>query len=239
MIYLMSDIHGEKKAFDRMLKKIKFNPFEDQLIIIGDVLDRGEDGLALLFDLMPWIEEGSVILLKGNHELFCELWMQEQISDARWSVFGGEDTLQQITKLSEEEREKLLSFFQSLPHYLCLDTEAFGKTVITHTGIHCDYYCYREDGRIDVEKSIKLAIRQNEYQYLLSTDVHFAAIGDKRKWDRYIICGHVPTFHLHEGTSNKIYKDHYMMDIDCGSGYRDQGGVLGCYCLENGKEYYV
>lgn len=45
MLYFMSDIHGELKAFKRMLKKINFNTKEDQLIVIGDIVDRDPGGI--------------------------------------------------------------------------------------------------------------------------------------------------------------------------------------------------
>ena len=47
--YVMSDIHGEAARFYAMLEKIALGP-EDRLIILGDVVDRGPDGVRLLGD---------------------------------------------------------------------------------------------------------------------------------------------------------------------------------------------
>lgn len=41
MHYVMSDIHGNKEAFDTVLSMINLQP-EDYLYILGDVIDRGE-----------------------------------------------------------------------------------------------------------------------------------------------------------------------------------------------------
>ena len=38
--YVMSDIHGNYRAYKAMLEKINFNR-EDMLYILGDILDRG------------------------------------------------------------------------------------------------------------------------------------------------------------------------------------------------------
>ena len=54
----MSDIHGELKAFKRMLKKINFNTKEDQLIVIGDIVDRDPGGIEIINMLKPWMKEG-------------------------------------------------------------------------------------------------------------------------------------------------------------------------------------
>lgn len=51
MTYVMSDLHG---AFDRyitMLEKVDFGA-EDELYVIGDVVDRGEQPMEILLDMM-------------------------------------------------------------------------------------------------------------------------------------------------------------------------------------------
>lgn len=64
--YVISDIHGHKKEFDKMLKKIKFSS-EDTLYILGDIFDKGEEsGL-----MMRWaVDEApkNIKFLLGNHE---------------------------------------------------------------------------------------------------------------------------------------------------------------------------
>lgn len=64
MHYVLSDIHGNKDAFDSILSMIKLKP-DDQLYILGDVIDRGEYGIELLqqIRIMP-----NCTLLMGNHE---------------------------------------------------------------------------------------------------------------------------------------------------------------------------
>ena len=47
MIYVMSDIHGQKRRFDSVMKQINLQP-EDTLYVLGDVIDRNPDGIKLL-----------------------------------------------------------------------------------------------------------------------------------------------------------------------------------------------
>ena len=49
--YALSDVHGEGDRFHRMLEKLRFSR-EDTLYILGDVIDRGPDGIALLREIM-------------------------------------------------------------------------------------------------------------------------------------------------------------------------------------------
>ena len=63
--YVISDIHGQYETFQKMLELIDFKE-EDKLYVLGDVIDRGPDGIKLLIQLfkMPNVE-----LFLGNHEL--------------------------------------------------------------------------------------------------------------------------------------------------------------------------
>ena len=47
MIYVMSDIHGQKRRFDSVMKQINLQP-DDTLYILGDVIDRNPDGIKIL-----------------------------------------------------------------------------------------------------------------------------------------------------------------------------------------------
>jgi serine/threonine protein phosphatase 1 len=46
MIYVMSDIHGQKRRFDSVMKQINLQP-EDTLYVLGDVIDRNPDGIKI------------------------------------------------------------------------------------------------------------------------------------------------------------------------------------------------
>ena len=65
MIYVMSDIHGQKRRFDSVMKQINLQP-EDTLYVLGDVIDRNPDGIKLLRQIMAMPD---VKMLLGNHEL--------------------------------------------------------------------------------------------------------------------------------------------------------------------------
>lgn len=53
MTYCLSDIHGEYELFMRLLEKIKYSD-SDNLIICGDVIDKGRASVRLaktIFDM--------------------------------------------------------------------------------------------------------------------------------------------------------------------------------------------
>ena len=49
--YVCSDIHGQYSLFLKALDRIGFSE-SDHMYIIGDVIDRGPDSMALLRDVM-------------------------------------------------------------------------------------------------------------------------------------------------------------------------------------------
>ena len=68
MIYVMSDLHGCYEKYKIMLEKLNFSD-EDTLYILGDVVDRGNDGIKILLDMM---ERKNVIPLLGNHDYIAK-----------------------------------------------------------------------------------------------------------------------------------------------------------------------
>mgnify|MGYP003293530442 CR=1 FL=1 len=64
MIYVMSDLHGEYGRYKQMLEKSAFSE-NDELYVLGDVVDRGPEPVRLLQDLAS---RDNVFLIMGNHE---------------------------------------------------------------------------------------------------------------------------------------------------------------------------
>lgn len=240
MTYLISDIHGDLSTFKKLLTKLHFDSTRDEMIIIGDIFDRNPYGIELLTYIAPYLKNQSMKLIIGNHEYFAKLYLKGRLSEAKWSAFGGEATLGVIQNMTQEEKEALLAFIDSLPYYIELDRKMYGKRVVlTHTGIDCDHYVYNTNGDINVVESIKQAVAANAYKYLISIDLHNIPASDLKKLDSYIICGHLCTFHLNEDASSRIYQTSSYTDIDAGAGYREEGGLLACYCPETNETVYM
>lgn len=64
--YCIGDLHGREDLFFQLLKKIEFNPANDKLYILGDVIDGSYGGIKII----RYLQENSIscILLRGNHE---------------------------------------------------------------------------------------------------------------------------------------------------------------------------
>ncbi len=229
MHYVVSDIHGHFKKLLAMLSEIDFGP-EDTLYVIGDVIDRGPHS----FKALKYVaEHDNIVHIKGNHELFLQLYIEGNFAMRRnYGRFGGEPVIPELAKFSQAELDRLHKYLAGLPKYVELDVGGV-EYVLTHSGYYADaepIYC--EDGvTIDSVKSIEKWVKIAEYSYLTYSDLQDGPASIK--FDKMLIVGHVPT---EEGTG--IFKGKRYIDIDNGVGVRD-GAHLACLRLEDMKEFYV
>ena len=147
MYYAMSDIHGCFDKYKEMLSLIDFTP-RDTLYVLGDVIDRGPDGIKILQDMML---RPNVFPLLGNHEFtaaVCLPWLMEEVTDqslaaldetqlaalSEWITNGGGPTLLSLKQLTQEEREDILEYFQEMELYA--EVKAGGRSfVLTHSAL--------------------------------------------------------------------------------------------------------
>jgi bis(5'-nucleosyl)-tetraphosphatase (symmetrical) len=66
-LYLIGDVQGCDDALARLLDEIAFSPSRDTLVLLGDLVNRGPQSLAVLRRMMAL--EGSAHCLLGNHDL--------------------------------------------------------------------------------------------------------------------------------------------------------------------------
>ena len=64
-IFAVSDIHGNLPFFQALMKQIRLTP-GDALVLVGDMLEKGRDSLALLRHLMELSRTHCLYPLCGN-----------------------------------------------------------------------------------------------------------------------------------------------------------------------------
>ncbi|GEM_PF-4806684 len=229
MHYVISDIHGEHKRFFAMLKTIKFRK-KDKLYIIGDIPSRGVG----TFEILDWVmTQTNVIHIKGNHELFLQKYLEQDVAMLmNYSKFGGNPVINALQSMFEERKANYCMYLSQLPlyHVITINEDEY---ILTHSGFMADQEpIYREDGTIDLIASIHKWGKAFEYQYLISSDLHFIPASNKLP---KLIVGHYPTFHL---GCDGIYIGKRYIDIDNGVN-TIPNKKLACLRLEDMKEYYI
>ena len=64
MTYVLSDIHGNLRRFESIMKQIDLQS-DDTLYVLGEVVDRYPDGIKILWRIMKM---PNAKMLMGNHE---------------------------------------------------------------------------------------------------------------------------------------------------------------------------
>jgi serine/threonine protein phosphatase 1 len=118
---VVGDIHGKLTLFNRLLEKLEYQPQQDRLILIGDLVDRGEDSQGVVSRAIELKKEAPnrVMVIRGNHEamMLAALAHPESEQAELWYYNGGVETIQSY--MDEEGNldvpEEHWDFMASLP----------------------------------------------------------------------------------------------------------------------------
>ncbi|MDH4050499.1 MAG: symmetrical bis(5'-nucleosyl)-tetraphosphatase [Rubrivivax sp.] len=105
MDYLIGDVQGCDAALAQLLGKVGFSPSRDHVVLLGDLVNRGPESLAVLRRLRAL--GGSASCLLGNHDLHC-LAVAHGVRRAHRS-----DTLDDI--LGAPDRDAWLDWLRARP----------------------------------------------------------------------------------------------------------------------------
>lgn len=223
-MFVIGDVHGQITMLNQLLEQ--WNPKEEQLLFVGDLIDRGEDSKATLELAHQLIETEDAIVLKGNHDEMFEHFLKDPAANLHlYYMNGGESTVNALLgretkaraykKNVQEIKERypwLLSLLESLPLYY-----EWGDYLFVHAGVDLQQKDWRDSSAHDF-----VWIREGFYDQPNHT-------GKK------IIFGHTVTATLHPIPTNYgIWESgDGLIGIDGGAVY---GGLLHGLVLEKDKK---
>lgn len=234
MIYVISDIHGCYEEFLELLIKIDFKD-EDDLYILGDLVDRGPEPIKLLQDVMM---RPNVYPILGNHDYMAltvlgrlnveiteenvdtHLTSDDMLAYMHWTQDGGAVTAKQFTKLSAAWRNDILEYLEEFSVYEEVQISD-KKYILVHAGIHG----FQENRALEDYSAADLIFCRPDYsrRYYQNRNT-------------YLIIGHTPTFYIRQDRKALVYQEHGHIALDCGCVY---GGRLSAYCLDTQEAFYV
>ena len=230
-IYVCSDLHGQYELYRLILSQIKDG---EKLYILGDVIDRGPDGIKILRNILQ--NKDKIELFVGNHELMMiqSLFINDGIEKQNWirDSNGGRKTQEDFLKLSPEEQENIKN--------LLMQSTVHSEITIQGEKI---YLVHAKADKTTERKKETVLDYLNENREKELYDSVWARIGDiKDKEDSevwqekdiakdniFTIIGHTPT------DNNKIDVHSTYAVIDCGAANYGNGCLLR---LNDGKRIY-
>lgn len=103
--FVVADLHGMYEQLLDGLTKVEFNPDQDRLISVGDLIDRGPDSMKC----MNLLDEPWFYAVQGNHERFMidSLLHNLEAPYSSWLVNGGAWSLEENDSELKQWAERL------------------------------------------------------------------------------------------------------------------------------------
>ncbi len=182
------------------------------MYILGDVIDRGPDGIKILQDIMKRKENGQVDFLIGNHELMMikSLFQNDKKESKIWTSI---DNMGSVTK---EAFEKLSKVEQSEIKEFLLNSYVYKNINVNSQKIHLVHAKAVQDRDDNSNKTVREMLAEGKEKLLfdavwLRDEDGVSPHKESAKPGSFTIIGHSPT------KNDRIYcKDGYL-DIDCGA----------------------
>lgn len=76
-VYAVGDVHGRLDAFRRLLRDIRFDSTVDQVWLVGDLVNRGQESIEVI-EFVRSLGNAAVTVL-GNHDLFLLAYAEAKI----------------------------------------------------------------------------------------------------------------------------------------------------------------
>lgn len=229
-VYAVSDLHGCKTEFDRLLNRISFTDY-DEMYIIGDVGDRGKEPIPLFQEILS---RPNMHLIFGNHDQWLRRYIAELIEEKRnpGSIYmntdlfnwlhnnGGLQTMDQFLSLDITECYDLQYRLENPEFYKYVEVNG-QRFLLVHAGLGS--YCFAgiHPAEVPVDELIWSHI----------------GLDDNPFPDTTMVVGHMPTFFYGPEYDGQIiwHEKSRLMHIDCGCVY---GRALGCVRLDDLQFFY-
>jgi len=121
-LYAVGDVQGCARALDALLETIAFDPSEDHLWFVGDLVNRGPESRRVLRTLMDLDDRVTAVL--GNHDLH----LLATAAGVRRS--SGTDTFQDV--LDASDAAELIDWLRARP---LLHRDRERRLLLVHAGI--------------------------------------------------------------------------------------------------------
>lgn len=209
-VFVVGDIHGDLASFETLLNY--YEPSLHQLVLIGDLLDRGARGKECLLLGQKLVEESQAIYLKGNHEdMLVRFIANPEERYPNYLLNGGKATIDsllhkgateeysptEISLMIQSRYKRLLNFLEELPLYY-----EWGPYIFVHAGVNLELANWHNSSEKD----------------FLWTREPFH--NGKNQTGKMIVFGHTPTTYLNEDpTSSHLWLSDNKVGIDGGGIY--------------------
>jgi len=115
--FAIGDIHGGLKALIQVLNQVEVTE-KDTLIFMGDYVDGWSESAQVIDFLINLSEKINCNFIKGNHDVWCENWLKDQLDvNPTWFLHGGKETIDSYDFFTIDKKKQHLTFFENMKMY--------------------------------------------------------------------------------------------------------------------------
>ncbi|PYE50142.1 serine/threonine protein phosphatase [Paenibacillus barcinonensis] len=238
---VISDIHGCYDEFNALLEQVHYNASQDELILLGDYVDRGPKSKQVIEQIMQLRQEHGVVVLKGNHDAMMVKALKHDVQeyDLHWIRNGGLQTLASYRNVSydqetmdwqayAQDKQWMRSHYSEHLHFLDelpLSHEIPGY-IFVHAGINPDEADWRS---------------QSERDFIWIREAFYTR---PTKLQEVVIFGHTPVMNLHDKPGIWMDPRGDKIGIDGGCAYGaqlnllqiDEAGRIETFYVQKGQQ---
>lgn len=136
---VIGDIHGGYKALIQVMERANFDKENDKLISLGDIAD----GWSQVPECVDYLLScKNLIAIRGNHDKWCNDWLQMGHNPINWLAQGGQATVEAYIRTGKLTDEDHRTFFNNQHnYYIDDDNRAFVHGGFTsHLGLGNEEY---------------------------------------------------------------------------------------------------
>lgn len=234
-IFAIGDVHGEISLFKEMLNN--WNENTQQLVLIGDLGDRGENPKECFILGKALVEEKGAICLRGNHEvMLLDFLRQPEQNYPLYAMNGGVKTIETFLHPGAEDEygavemaSMIKSYYPWLEVFLenCLLYYEWEDYVFVHGGVDLS----KKDWKKTSDKDF-VWIREGFYD-------------QQNKTGKKIVFGHTITPMLYgDNETTDLWIKNDLIGIDGGAVYGgtlhgvhfNKEGIVKDYTIQNEKK---
>lgn len=191
---------------------------EDTLIFLGDYVDGWSESAQTVEKLLVLSTTNNCIFIRGNHDVWCGLWLDSGATNPVWLAHGGKETIESYidTELLTDHRHK--TFFNELQDYY-IDSE---NRLFLHAGFTSMHGVSKE---VYVSNYYFDRTLWEVAQLAEHIAPEILAKNPPQRFEHYkeIYIGHTPTTNYQETTPMKA---HNVYNVDTGAAFKGKLTIM-------------
>ncbi len=215
-VFVIGDIHGGLKALHQVLQRAGVTP-ADTLIFLGDYVDGWSGSAQVIEFLITTDKQQHCIFIKGNHDVWCEEWLEAGNADRTWLQHGGEETVASYARLQGYDKQVHIDFFKAMKLYhvdeqnrLFIHAGFTAMKGLDHEKDTANFYLDRT--LLETALSMNKKIRRDSLYF-----------PKRLKLFHEIYLGHTPTLYFDEFTPVQALN---LWDIDTGAAFTGKLSIM-------------